>query len=191
MPNGTQPVQIPESGPPGQAIASSCRRHDLVVEIGVLLLYSLAMVVGLVGVLLPGVPGLLLVAAVAAVWAYDQGDGAAWVVFGVVLVVLVLGTVAKYVLPSRTLRDAGAPRSTLLLGLVGAVVGFFVIPVVGLLIGAVVGVYAAELRRLRDAAAARQSTVATAKAIGIGLVLELVAGVLAVATWLVAALLIA
>jgi len=154
----------------------------------VLLLYGVAMVVGLLGVLVPGIPGLLLVAGVAALWAYEDGSGSAWAVFGGVLVVLVLGTIAKYVLPSRTLRDAGAPRSTLLFGLLGAVVGFFVIPVVGLLIGAILGVYVGELRRLRDATAARRSTVATAKAIGIGLVLELVAGVLAVAIWFVAAL---
>ena len=158
------------------------------MELGILLLYGVAMVIGLAGVLLPGIPGLLLVAAVTGVWAFDQPEDGAWVVFGVVLVILMLGTIAKYVLPSRSLRDAGAPRSTVLLGVVGAVIGFFVIPVVGLLIGAVVGVYAAELRRLKDGAAARRSTVATAKAIGIGIVLELVAGVVAVAVWLVAAL---
>jgi uncharacterized protein YqgC (DUF456 family) len=146
------------------------------------------MLVGLVGVVVPGIPGLLLVAAVTGVWAYDQGGSAAWVVFGVVLVVLVLGTVAKYVLPSRTLKAAGAPISTLLLGLVGAVVGFFAIPVVGLLIGGAVGAYVGELLRLRDAAAAWRSTVATAKALGLGMLLELVAGVLAVAIWFAAAL---
>jgi uncharacterized protein YqgC (DUF456 family) len=158
------------------------------VEFGVLLLWGVAMVVGLVGVLVPGIPGLLLIAGVTALWAFDQPEDRAWVVFGVVLVVLMLGTIAKYVLPSRTLRDAGAPRSTLFVGVVCAVVGFFVIPVVGLLIGAVIGVFLAELRRLQDGAAARRSTVATAKAIGMGMVLELVAGVVAVAIWLVAAL---
>lgn len=187
MPQATQPVQF-DGDDRAPDSATHRARHDLAVEIGVLLLYGVAMVIGLVGVVIPTIPGLLLVAGVAAVWAYDQGGGGAWVVFGVMLVVLVIGTIAKYVLPSRSLRDAGAPRSTLLLGLLGAVVGFFVIPVVGLLIGAVIGVYAGELRRLHDGSAARRSTVATAKAIGIGLVLELVAGVVAVAIWFVAAL---
>jgi uncharacterized protein YqgC (DUF456 family) len=148
------------------------------------------MLVGLVGVVVPGIPGLLLVAAVTGVWAYDQAEPSAWVVFGVVLCVLVLGTVAKYVLPSRTLKAAGAPISTLLLGLVGAIVGFFAIPVVGLLIGGAVGAYVGELLRLRDAAAAWRSMIATGKALGLGMLLELVAGVLAVAIWLAAALLI-
>ena len=174
---------------PARPSVLTCRtRHNQPVELGVLLLYGVAMVVGLAGVLLPGIPGLLLVAAVTAVWAYDQPEARAWVVFGVVLVVLMLGTIAKYVLPSRTLRDAGAPRSTVFIGVLFAIVGFFVIPVIGLLVGAVLGVYLAELRRLRDAADARRSTVATAKAIGLGMVLELVAGVVAVAIWFVAAL---
>lgn len=159
------------------------------MEVWVILLFGLAMVGGLCGVLLPGIPGLVLVAGVTAVWAYDEGSSGAWVVFGAVLVVLALGTVAKYVLPSRTLKEAGAPRATLLLGLIGAAIGFFVIPVVGLLIGAVVGVYLGERRRLGDPGDARRSTIATAKAIGVGMLLELVAGVVAFGIWFVAALL--
>jgi uncharacterized protein YqgC (DUF456 family) len=160
------------------------------VDLLVVLLYSVAMVVGLLGVFLPGIPGLLLVAIVATIWAYDQDDARAWVVLAVMLVILLLGTIAKYVLPSRTLKETGAPRSTLLLGVVGAVVGFFLIPVIGLLIGGVLGVYAGELRRLRDVSAARRATVATAKSIGVGLIVELLAGVLAVGVWFVSALVI-
>jgi uncharacterized protein YqgC (DUF456 family) len=99
--------------------------------------------------------------------------------------VLAIGTVAKYVLPSRTLRQAGAPASTLVLGAVGGIVGFFVIPVIGLLVGAVAGIYLGEARRLSDSRAAGRSTLATLKAIGIGLLIELLAGVLAVAIWFV------
>jgi len=108
-----------------------------------------------------------------------------WIVFGVMAAVLLTGTVAKYVLPSRTLRQAGAPASTLVLGAVGGIVGFFVIPVIGLLIGAVAGLYLGELRRLSDSRAARRSMLATLKALGVGLLIELLAGVLAVAIWFV------
>lgn len=155
------------------------------MELGTLLLIGLAMAVGLVGVLVPVVPGLLLIGAAALWWAV-LGDGAGpWVVFGVIVVVLAVGTVAKYVLPSRTLKQAGAPASTLVLGAVGGIVGFFVIPVLGVLIGAVAGIFAGELRRLSDSRAAGRSTLATLKAVGIGLVIELLAGVVAVAIWFV------
>lgn len=160
------------------------------LDTGVLFLLGLGMALGLAGVVVPAVPGLLLVAVVAVIWAVLEGGAGPWVVVAVMLVVLGLGTVAKYVLPSRTLREAGAPWSTLVLGVVGAIVGFFVIPVVGLLVGGVLGVWLGELRRLRDGRAARRSTWATLKAIGIGMLLELAAGIVAVLVWVTGVLLI-
>ena len=62
------------------------------------------------------------------------------------------------------------------------IVGFFVIPVVGLLIGFVLGVYLAELRRV-GSAAAWPATVHALKAVGLSIVIELVASLLAATTW--------
>lgn len=152
---------------------------------GTLVLIGLVMAVGLVGVLVPVIPGLLLVGVAGLGWALLTDGAGPWIVFGGMAVVLAVGTVAKYVLPSRTLRQAGAPASTLILGAVGGVVGFFVIPVIGLLVGAVAGIYLGEFRRLSGSRAAGRSTLATLKAIGIGLLIELLAGVLAVAIWFV------
>ena len=50
--------------------------------------------------------------------------------------------------PGSPAQGGGIPTSTLLLGGVLGVVGFFVIPVVGLLVGFVLGVYLAELSRV-------------------------------------------
>lgn len=146
------------------------------------------MAVGLVGVVVPVIPGLLLVAVAGLGWAILAEGAGPWVVFGFMAVVLAVGTVAKYVLPSRTLRQAGAPASTLVLGALGGIVGFFVIPVIGLLVGAVAGIYLGELRRLTSSRAAGRSTLATLRAIGIGLLIELLAGVIAVAIWFVSVL---
>ena len=57
----------------------------------------------------------------------------------------------KYAVPGRRLKEVGIPTSTLLLGAVLGVVGFFVIPVVGLPIGFVLGIYLAELSRVGSA----------------------------------------
>lgn len=158
------------------------------MDTDVLVLLGLAMAVGLVGVIVPVLSGLLLVAGAGLVWAIMAGGAAPWVVFAAMMLVLVAGTVAKYVLPGRVLKQAGAPTSTLVLGGLSAAVGFFVIPVVGLLVGAVLGVYFGELHRLRNGWAAWRSTVATAKAIGLGMLVELAAGLLATAIWLVSVL---
>lgn len=156
---------------------------------GGLLLVALVMAVGVVGCVVPVLPGLLLIAGAALVWVLSEQDTFSWVVFATMLVVLGIGAVAKYVLPARNLAAAGAPRSTLVVGAVAAVVGFFVIPVVGLPVGGVAGVYVAELRRLRgDRPAAWRSTWVTIKAVGLGILIELMAALAAVAVWAVAVL---
>lgn len=146
-------------------------------------LVGLAILVGLVGVVVPVLPGLLLVAAAVVVWSWDTGGGTAWTVCGVALAVLALGALLKYVVPGRRLTEAGVPTRTLWLGAGLGVVGFFVVPVVGLVLGFVLGVYLAERQRLGDAA--WPSTVAALRAVGLSILIELVAGVLAAATWVV------
>ena len=148
-------------------------------------LAGLLMAVGLAGVVVPAVPGTALILGAGAGWAAlveETGTGR-WVVVGIMGALFVAGLVAKYVLPGRRLSGE-LPRSTLLLGGLGAVVGFFVIPVIGLLVGGVLGVYLAEVRRLGPGAEARRSTVQVLKAVGVGILAELTAGVLMVATWI-------
>ena len=155
---------------------------------GELLLVAALMAFGLVGVVIPVVPGLPVILVAGVWWAAADGGGGRWAVVAVLAVLLVAGTVAKYVLPARAVGGSGAPRTTLLWGGVGAVVGFFVVPVVGLLVGGVAGVYLAELRRLGDGRAAWTSTRAVLVAAGIGMLLELAAGVAMVVVWALAEL---
>ena len=139
----------------------------------------LVMLVGLVGVVVPVLPGLLLIWGAGVVWAWVGGGPGHWAVAAVLTLLLVVGTVAKYVLPARSATGAGAPRRTLLVGMLGALVGFFVIPVVG----GVAGVYLAEHARLGNAGVAWRSTRAVLVGVGIGMLVELATGVLMVAVW--------
>lgn len=147
-------------------------------------LVALAIAVGLVGVLVPVLPGSLLVAAAIAVWAIERADVTAWAVAAVALLFLVTGTVVKYLVPGRRLQRAGVPTSTLVAGGVVGIVGFFVVPVVGLALGFVLGVYLSEWRRLRHRDA-WPATVHAVKAVGLGILIELGFGILAAATWAV------
>src|SRR6185312_9098891 len=145
-------------------------------------LVGLLMVAGIVGVLLPVIPGLPVVWAAGLWWTIADGGGPVrWTVFAVMTLLLAVGATAKYVLPARSAAARGAPFATLV---VGAIIGFFVIPIVGLVVGFVVGVYLAELARLRAAGRAWDSTRAALVAIGIGMLLELTAGLLMFAVWL-------
>jgi uncharacterized protein YqgC (DUF456 family) len=152
------------------------------------LLIGLAIAVGLVGVLVPVLPGLLLVWLAVGVWAVDLGGTTAWVTFALVTALFLAGTVVKYVVPGRRLRSVGVPwRSTAFGGALG-LVGFFALPVVGLPIGFLLGVYLAELARLRDHEDAVRSTRQAAVAAGWSVVIELSAGLLMALSWLVAVL---
>jgi len=149
---------------------------------GVEVLVALAIAVGIVGVIVPVLPGSALVFGAVLVWALSVGGSTAWAVFAVSTVFLVLGAIIKYAVPGRRLKEVGIPSSTLVLGGVLGVVGFFVIPVVGLLVGFVLGVYLAELNRVGSQAAWPATTHAL-KAVGLSLVIELAATMLAAAVW--------
>lgn len=148
------------------------------------LLAGVLIVVGIVGVLVPVLPGLLLVLAGIALWAVPRNDTVGWTVLGVAALIVVLGTVAKYLLPGRRLREAGVPFRTLALGGVLGVVGFFVVPVIGLLLGFVLGVYLGELGRFGDRAQAWPATKRALGAVGWSILIELATGLLAAAVWI-------
>lgn len=149
-------------------------------------LVALVMLVGLVGVVVPVLPGTALVLAAGVAWALlVEDDGAVrWVVLLVMTALFAAGVVLKYLLPGRRLAG-DLPRSTLLLATAGAVVGFFLLPPLGLLLGGIVGTYVAEARRVGFGPQARRSTMRVLRAVGLGVLAELAAGVLMVATWLV------
>ncbi|HEV8372102.1 MAG TPA: DUF456 domain-containing protein [Actinomycetota bacterium] len=153
-----------------------------------LVLVGIVILVGLVGVLLPLLPGLLLCWGAVLVWALVERTAVAWTVLAAATVLVAASTVTKYLVPGRRMRAAGVPWASLAAGGVLAVVGFFVIPVVGALVGFVAGVYGAERLRLRTHAAAWPSTVQALRAVGLSVLIELGAGLLIAAAWLAAVL---
>lgn len=154
-------------------------------------LIGLVMVVGLFGVLIPLLPGTALILAAGVAWAalVVQAGTGRWVVVAAMTALFVTGLVAKYALPGKRLSDQ-LPRTTLLLGGVGALIGFLVLPPLGLLIGGVAGVYLAEVRRHGPGAQARRSTIQVLQAVGLSILAELTAGVLMVGAWLAGVLLV-
>jgi uncharacterized protein YqgC (DUF456 family) len=149
-----------------------------------LVLVGLAIATGLVGVVVPVLPGALLVWAAIAVWALAVGGATAWAVLGVATLAIGGAQVVKVLVPGRRLRDAGVPRRSIVAGVVLAVVGFFVIPVVGFFVGFPLGVYLEERRRLGRHAAAWDSTREALRAMGLSILIELTATVLAAGAWL-------
>lgn len=147
-------------------------------------LVAVAIAVGIAGVIVPVLPGTLLVLGAVLVWALDVGTSGAWVVFSLCTVLLAGGAVVKYLVPGRRLKASGVPSRTLLVGALLAFVGFFEVPLVGAFLGFVLGVYVAERARV-GADRAWPSTTAALRAVGVSILIELVAAVLAAITWAV------
>ena len=146
------------------------------------LLVALVILLGLVGIVVPVLPGSILILGAVLVWAISDGSGTAWTVFALATTLLVIGAVVKYVVPGRGLRASGVPNRSIVLGGLLGLVGFFVVPVVGLPLGFLAGVYLSETRRV-GRHLAWPSTVAAMKAVGLSVLVELIAGLLAVGVW--------
>lgn len=153
------------------------------MELPGLILVGLAIVVGIIGTIIQLYPGLPIILIAIGVWAGFTGGATAWGIFAAAALVIVVAYVLSFVLPARYMRDEGAPWSALTVGIILAFIGFFVIPVIGMPIGFVLGVYTAELIRLRDSAAAWRQTVTAFKGVLLSVLIELIAGALSAGLW--------
>ena len=152
---------------------------------GLTVVVGLIMLVGLIGIAVPVLPGLLVVWAAVLVWASETQTTAAWVVLGIATTLALSGFLLQYLLPGRRMRQAGVTTSTTLAGAALAVMGFFVIPVIGAFLGFALGIYLAERIKLGAHDAAWPSTKHALKAIGLSMGIELLAGLAIASTWVI------
>ena len=150
---------------------------------GGLVVVAVAIAVGLVGILVPLLPGTLLVLGAIAVWAVIEHNVTSWATLGVVAALLAASTLIKYLWPVRRMRAADVSPLSLAAGAVLGIIGFFVIPVLGLVIGFVLGVYLTELCYRRDQRVAWTSTVHALKAVALSVGVELCGALLATMAW--------
>ena len=147
------------------------------------LVCGLAIMVGAVGIIVPVLPGSMLIGISLLVWALAMGSTVGWVVFGVGIALVAAGMASSAVLTSRALKKRSIPGRSVVGGLLLGIVGFFMIPVVGLLVGFALGLFLSELARQKDARAAVSSSVAAIKATGLGILAEFGFASLAAGTW--------
>ncbi|MEO6714795.1 MAG: DUF456 domain-containing protein [Mycobacteriales bacterium] len=152
-------------------------------------LVAITMVAGLVGTLLPFLPGLVLILVAAILYGLSEGFGGIGSVAMVVIVGLfVVGSLVSLVFARRSAARGGAPTTSMLVAAVGGVVGMFVIPFFGFVPGAIVGLVLAERSRLGQWSAAWRVTLHAAKGYLLGMLVEAACGAAMFATWAIWAL---
>lgn len=145
-------------------------------------LTAIAIVVGIAGTLLPFVPGIGLVWAAILTYAALDGFGAdSWVVLFVVTIIGGAGIFLGYRIPQKAANDGGLGWKGQLFATGLAVVGFFLVPVVGAPIGFVLGVYVSMIAI--DRAHAWQATKSTLRSFVVASGIQLGAATLMGLVW--------
>lgn len=170
-------------GGPGAAARRIARVCDSVAVSALIVLVAIGVVIGLLGIVVPVLPGLFLTWASVVVWAAVVRQTPAWVVAGVVTVLYAAGLVLQYLFPGRRMKASGVAWTTIAAGVVGGIIGFFVLPVLGAIAGFVAGILLVEFTKTRSLQSAWPLTVAALKAIGQSMLIELTTGLLIAGTW--------
>lgn len=151
-----------------------------------LVLVIASMLVGLLGTLIPMLPGLLLIWL--AVLTYAAVEGFQVITpgfFALLSAIALFGMVADIWLPLLGARASGASWRSTLYGTVGAVVGFFVGALLGAIVGYAVGVLAAEYQKHQDWNAAFKASLGGLAGMGVSKLVQLGCGILIFAAFIV------
>lgn len=151
------------------------------VETIIAALSVICVLIGLIGIVVPVLPGTMAIAAGLLIWAVYVGEVTTWVIVGIGLAILAIGQVAMYVIAGKRMQKDGVRNSSLFLGAVGSIIGMFAIPVVGVLVGFVAGVLLAEWGTHKSWQPAWKATIAALKAAGLSMLIELFAAGVALA----------
>jgi len=155
------------------------------VEIVVTIVAGLLLAVAAVGMVYPGLPGSGLAIVTLLAWAWIMGSSAAWTAAVIGSLLVGIGWSASAVLTGRKLRQHQIPTRSIAVATASAVVGMFVIPVVGVFVGFGCGLLVSEYVRRRDFRSALSSSVETLKATGIGVLVEFGMVCLAGSVWMI------
>lgn len=153
------------------------------LSIAIIVISLALIIVGIIGAVIQVVPSSVFVGLGILIWTIYTGTSGAWGVFAITVLILLLATLAKFAIPGRQLTQSGIPNSTIIVGLIGAIAGYFLIPVVGFIIGLVVAIYIMEFQRTQTPEEARVGTITALKAVGISIAIEVLAALLAATIW--------
>jgi uncharacterized protein YqgC (DUF456 family) len=145
------------------------------------------MILGLVGIVVPILPGILLIWLTVLAYAVVDGfEAIGWVAFtSITLISIVVGT-ADIWMSLFGAKKGGAARRAMFFGMIGGVIGFFLfgtlLPIVGNLLGGVlgyaIGVFLGQYHKYRDWELARKASFGGVVGWGVATIIQFAGGVL-------------
>lgn len=147
------------------------------------------LLVGLVGLVIPVFPGLVVMWLATLVYALTQNaagnmTGWDWVAFVFITLLMVIGNILDNIIIARKMREQFIPWSSILIALsAGIIASIFLTPLIGL-VAAPLGLFLAELGRLKNRAAALGSTKAYMIGWGWALGIRFIIGITMLGSWM-------
>lgn len=116
------------------------------MDAGLIALASIMLLIlGLVGTILPILPGLLLSICGLLIYKFGTDAPLSMVYIWIFVVLTVISTVLNYLIPAKTNRKYGGTRWGSVGSIIGTLVGLFFFPPFGFFIGMILGVFVGEL----------------------------------------------
>ena len=147
------------------------------------------LLVGLVGLLVPIFPGLTIMWLATLIYAFLQSTAQRmtfwdWVIFAFITLMMIVGNIVDNIIIARKMREKRIPWISIILAIVASIVAsLFLTPLVGLAV-APIALFAIEFRRLRDRAAALESTKAYMVGWGWSFAARFGIGILMLGSWM-------
>jgi uncharacterized protein YqgC (DUF456 family) len=145
-----------------------------------------AMLVGLL--VLPLLPGLVIIWAAALGYGLAAGFGTlGWIIFAILTVLMLAGSVIDNILMSTQTHKAGAPWWAILLAMLAALLGgiFIPIPILGGILAALLTLFAIEWIRCKDWRKALASIKGMMIGCGWALVIRFIIGLVMIGLWFI------
>ncbi|MDQ4489196.1 DUF456 domain-containing protein [Sinomonas sp. ASV486] len=150
------------------------------------LLCGAALAVSLAGIIIPVLPGSILGLLALLEWALFGGAGwGGWLVFALGGALFACGMGSSAFLTGRRLRQRSIPGRSVVIGAVLAIIGMFIVPVVGLVLGFALGLFLSEWQRAGHLRGAASSSWAALKATGLGILVEFGFACAAASVWVI------
>ncbi|MFC2028423.1 DUF456 domain-containing protein [Chloroflexota bacterium] len=144
----------------------------------------LTMLVGLVGLVIPIFPGLVVIWIGGLAYGLITGfEFPAWLLFSILTVIMVAGSLLDNVIMGKQAHKQGASLLSIILAILFGIVGAFIIPIIGGFLGAILALFLAEWIRRRNWRDAMTATSGLAVGCGWAVIARLGLGVLMIALW--------
>jgi hypothetical protein len=140
---------------------------------------------GLVSLLIPLIPGIIIIWLAALVYGILAGFGLAGIIIFVLLTIMMLGSIfLDEVIIGASAKAQGASWLAVAVATVAGVIGTFLLPPFGGLLGAVIGIFLVEMIRVKDVRTAIRSTKGVAIGCGGAVLAKMALGATMIGFWL-------